>query len=66
MKEKFKKDDKIFDEIQKHTIKCKCGHSNVLMKRDRMICKWCGNYVYKDKKTEFEYKLKKELKNEKI
>lgn len=56
-----KEDTKRFDEITNSTIKCSCGHS-ILTNKDKKICSWCGNYVYKDKKLEFEEKLKISLK----
>lgn len=38
--------------------KCK-GHGIFFITgKDRLICKNCGNYVYKDKKTELFYKMK--------
>lgn len=61
---KFDTSDKRLKIITKNTIKCKCGHS-VLMSRDKVICTHCGNYVYKDKLTEFKEKMIKEMKNEK-
>ena len=40
------------------SVKCKCGHSIFFSnKSDRVICDWCGNYCYKDKQTEFKYKM---------
>lgn len=50
---------KFMTEMSDSVIYCKkCGHSvNFLGKRDRMICNWCGNYIYKDDKTEFKYKM---------
>lgn len=45
-----------------NSVKCKCGHSmKITNKYKRQICRWCGHWVYKDKKTEFEYKLKEQL-----
>ena len=54
--------------FQQNSIKCKnCGHAMLLGRKDRRICSWCGNYIYKDDKTEFEYKKKeKMLKENKI
>ena len=37
-----------------------CGHSLFFFKVDKTICNHCGHYVFKDKKTEFMYKLKTE------
>lgn len=39
-------------------VRCKCGHRVLIVTKDRMICSWCGKYVYKTPKLEFEYKLK--------
>ena len=41
-------------------IKCICGHSVKVLK-DRAVCSWCGRYVYKNKKIEFEERLKMKL-----
>lgn len=44
------------------TIKCDCGHSIVFgNKIDRVFCDWCGHYCYKDKQTEFKYKMMEEM-----
>lgn len=50
---------KFQDEMTHLTIKCKkCNHSvQFLGKRDRIICSWCRNYIYKDDKTEYKYKV---------
>lgn len=49
-------------------IKCPiCGHSTHFLRTNKVICNWCGNYVFKNKKVEFEHKLKckrSTLKNE--
>ena len=43
-------------------VKCKCGHSVIFPnKEDRIICGWCGHYVYKNDKAKFKYKLKEEM-----
>ena len=48
-----------YSSMQKH---CKnCGHSVFVVNVDRIICSWCGKYVYKDDKTEFSYKIKENL-----
>lgn len=62
----FKEDTKRIESFFENTIKCKCGHSIVFSSRtERMICNWCGNYVYKNAKSEFKYKMKEQLiKNE--
>ena len=45
-------------EFRNHTVKCKCGHSILFGPRSKkIICWWCGNYVYKSPKDEFNEKL---------
>lgn len=51
------------NDIAKYKYHCKCGHVLVITnKMDKVLCKWCGNYVYKDKRKEFIEKLKKQQK----
>lgn len=58
-----------FKEMREHelkllklNVKCKCGHTvNFTSNKNKIICSWCGNYVYKNKKVEFIEKLKKEM-----
>ncbi len=57
------KDDRWYQkqmrELDKSKYRCKCGHRVVIPAWiDRNICDWCGHYVYKDKETEFKYKLR--------
>lgn len=53
--------------IAEHSTKCKCGHSIVFPnKTDKVICSYCGNYVFKDKKVEFNYRLQEEMRKSKI
>lgn len=56
-----KEEQKRFSEITNDTIKCSCGHS-ILTEKKKVLCYWCGKYVYKDKKLEFQEKLKASLK----
>ena len=45
----------------KHT--CKCGHVVMIpVYKDRTLCSYCGFWVYKTPKLEFEYKLKEKMK----
>lgn len=47
------------EEIEKFKHKCKCGHSVVIAnKSGRALCQYCHNFVFKDAKTEFEYRMK--------
>lgn len=42
--------------------KCNCGTSTIFnIKDDYKICRSCGKVLYKDKKTEFKYRLSKNL-----
>ena len=55
---------KRYETITKDTIKCpRCLHS-ILTTKKKKLCDWCGYYVYKDKKLEFQEKLKASLKKE--
>ena len=62
----FKDDTKLFEAFSLNTTKCKCGCSVTFSaKTDRVACRWCGHYVYKNAKSEFKYKMKEQLiKNE--
>lgn len=58
---KLTKEEKLANERTNNTVYCKCGHSIVMYPFERKaekICRWCGNLVFRDKKAEFEYKLK--------
>lgn len=47
------------EDIQKTAYKCKCGHTVIIAnKSGRAICSYCHKWVFKDKKTEFEYRMK--------
>lgn len=49
-----------YDKIK---VKCeKCGHS-IIMPRwvDKQLCDYCGKYRFRDKKTEFMYRLKEKM-----
>ena len=65
----FRIDTKRFKEIQDRTKYCShCGHSIVFQKKTkRIICNYCGYWVYNHKNDEFKDKLiqkKKRLENE--
>jgi len=48
-----------------NTYKCKCGHSVVIYPfehKSKKICKWCGEYVYVNKKEEFKDRMRGKLK----
>ena len=59
----LKKDVKLQDAIKKHNRYCKhCGHTMTLLNTDRVLCTWCGNWIYYDEKTEFKYKMLEQMK----
>ena len=50
-------------EYDKVKYQCKCGHKVIIPNRiDKNVCDWCGNYVFKDKKDEFKYRVKEKIK----
>ena len=60
---KYKEDTRYFDNKMKATQKCPCGHSvDIPVFKEKELCTWCGNYVYRTKEIEFKAKLAKELK----
>lgn len=43
--------------------KCSCGHTvEFWTSQNRIICRWCGNYVFRTKKDEFLYRIKGRMK----
>jgi len=49
-------------EIARCRVKCKCGCTTLFTaKTDWCICRWCGHKLYRDKKTEFKYKMEEEM-----
>ena len=57
--------DNLLNEMRKITHICKCGKRVMISKQDRALCSECGHWVYKDKQTEFKYKMKENLIKEK-
>lgn len=54
----FKDIEKLCEEKTASRIKCKCGHSVTIPNRkNKIICSWCKNYVFRDDKEEFKYRL---------
>ena len=54
------------EEYNKVKYKCKCGHRVVIKhSQTKAICSWCGSYVFKDKKTEFNYRISEQIKRRK-
>lgn len=53
-----REDDKWFNERSKNKTTCPCGCRVIIPdKCDRILCRWCHKWVYKDEKTEFRYKV---------
>lgn len=49
--------------IAQVSVKCKCGHVvQIVSRRRREYCSWCGTLNFLTKKDEFKYKLMKEKK----
>ena len=44
-------------------LKCEnCGYTLPMTDKEKGLCKFCGRYIFKNKKDEFEYRLKERLK----
>lgn len=53
---------KIWHDRQKGSVVCSCGHVVCIPKtKEKLICSWCGNLVYRDPKADFKDKLLKEM-----
>ena len=50
---------------QANKFACKnCGHKQLVpVFMGKNICDWCGNYVFREEKDEFKYRLKEKLIN---
>lgn len=61
-----KDDDKFFTERSKYKKECSCGHSvSISPHTQKVVCHWCGKYVFRDNKAEFLYRLN-EAKNKEV
>ena len=59
---KLENPDKYIEKSVNNRVKCKCGKSIEFWTNNRkVVCQWCGNYVFKTKKDEFEYRMKERL-----
>ena len=62
MKKYIDKEALLQDKLKDNNVICKCGHTNTISaKEEKKICKWCGNYVFRNKQKEFEYRLKEKM-----
>lgn len=51
-------DSRYFAERSKFKRKCKCGHStSISPTKEKVICSWCGSYIFANKRDEFLYRL---------
>ncbi len=58
----MKRDEKLQDAIKQFNRHCKhCGHTMTVMNADRVLCTWCGHWIYYDEKTEFKYKMLEQM-----
>ncbi len=56
----------LLNDMTKSRVKCSCGHSVLIpTRKDKTICSWCGNYVFRNKQDEFKYRFKENLLKEK-
>lgn len=59
----IEKEDHVFADYK---VKCKCSHVVIMPYRHKkVLCDFCGCYIYRDKKDEFKDRLREKLKNEK-
>lgn len=58
----FNNDKKSFRFFADNRMYCKCGHSIMMRKdKDKIICSWCGHWIFKNKKDEFIYRMREKL-----
>lgn len=64
----YKDTIKFEKEIANKRVKCECGHTITFTntRSDRVLCNWCGKFVYKNKQLEFKYKMKSLLNKKEI
>ena len=56
------RENRIAQEYKKITTHCECGHSFIIPNQvDRLICSYCGNWCYRTKELEKQYKDKETL-----
>lgn len=57
---KYSLNRKMIEERNKFKMYCSCGHSMIMFpfeKKNKKICRYCGNYVYINKQEEFKERL---------
>jgi ribosomal protein S27E len=59
---KKRKEDTKYDFFDETKVKCKCGHVISFYSTTPYItCSHCGNLVFRNKKEEYNYKVKRRL-----
>ena len=62
---KYNTSEKIENERAKYKVKCECGHTIVFypsIVKNKLICRHCGHYIYKNEKERFKELMKGKLK----
>lgn len=58
----IKEHERMTEELDKVKYRCKCGHRVIITNnREKALCGWCNNYVFKDKREEMKYRVKEKL-----
>lgn len=47
--------------LSNYKVKCKCGHTLVIISKPKVVCSHCGKYVYKNKQEEFKDRMRRVL-----
>ena len=47
--------------LSNYKVKCKCGHTLIIIGKPKVICNHCGYYVYRDEREEFKDKMRSVL-----
>lgn len=59
----FRVDSDYLSTLAKVKYRCKCGHKVIIPAGvKKLLCSWCGHYVFADKKEEFKAKFNEALK----
>lgn len=47
--------------LSNYKVKCRCGHTLIIVGKPKVICNHCGYYVYKNKQEEFKDRMTRVL-----
>lgn len=69
-KTKHQREEDLISEVKRKMKKfCPhCGrrvHFYAFEKKGKQLCEWCGKYVFKDKKSEYDYRMNELLNRQK-